>query len=437
MEPEINVGIVSGSELRLVLHHIYHCASTGTHAEGPQTFSLTPGGKIAWLGIEHDVVDLQPTARDCTFDVADVTIGVNFHWERRETQKFTGAAKIIVEDDKITLVNRLPLEDYLMSVISSEMSATANEEFLKAHAVISRSWIMAQILNRDGKGKSDTPYHATDHEIIRWYDREDHANFDVCADDHCQRYQGITRQTTPTVRTAVEATRGLVLTDENGAVCDARFSKCCGGVFEEFENCWEPVHHSYLTVRRDDDDEQAYPDLRIEENTRKWILSRPEAYCNTDDGDILGQVLNNYDLETRDFYRWHVEYTQQELAALIKERSKIDFGGIVSLEALERGTSGRIVRLRITGTKRTMVIGKELEIRRTLSPSHLYSSAFVVEAGQPDADGLPGRFTLLGAGWGHGVGLCQIGAAVMSAKGRKFDEILFHYFPGATLSHAY
>lgn len=227
------------------------------------------------------------------------------------------------------------------------------------------------------------------------------------------------------------------MTDEKGTVCDARFSKCCGGVFEEFENCWEPVHHSYLSVRRDEDDEQAYPDLRIEENARKWILSRPEAYCNTDDGAILGLVLNNYDLETHDFYRWHVEYTQQELAALIRERSQIDFGGIVSLEALERGTSGRIVRLRITGTKRTMVIGKELEIRRTLSPSHLYSSAFVVEAGQPGADGLPVRFTLLGAGWGHGVGLCQIGAAVMSTKGRKFDEILFHYFPGATLSHAY
>lgn len=437
MEPEINVGIVSGSELRLVLHHVYHCASTGIHAEGPQTFSLTPGGKIAWLGIEHDVVDLQPTARDCTFDVADVTIGVNFHWERRETQKFTGAAKIIVEGDKITLVNHLPLEDYLMSVISSEMSATANEEFLKAHAVISRSWIMAQILNRDEKGMSTPSCHATDHEIIRWYDREDHANFDVCADDHCQRYQGTTRQTTEAVDLAVNETAGMVLTDKDGELCDARFSKCCGGVFEEFENCWEPIHYHYLKATRDSEKPSAFPDLKVEENAKAWIEGAPEAFCNTRDKEILGQVLNNYDQETTDFYRWTVEYTQDELGALIKERSGIDYGKILALEPIHRGTSGRLVRLRIIGTKRTMTIGKELEIRRTLSTSHLYSSAFVVEVPSRDADGVPESFRLRGAGWGHGVGLCQIGAAVMGARGYNFRQILEHYYADSSLTKLY
>lgn len=436
MEPRIDVGIVSGSEINVVLHKYFHTQQTGSEVEGPQTFSLSPDGKIAWQGVEYETLDFEPCEKACTFDVADVTIGVNFHWERRETQKFTGAMRIIVEGDKITLVNRLPLEDYLMSVISSEMSATANEEFLKAHAVISRSWLIAQIINRKKESTTNSST-VTDNEIVRWYDREDHANFDVCADDHCQRYQGITRQTTPTVKAAIEATRGLVLTDENGEVCDARFSKCCGGVFEEFENCWEPEHHSYLSVLRDDEDENDYPDLRVEENARHWILTSPTAYCNTNDKSILSQVLNNYDQETNDFYRWHVEYTQEELSELIKERSGIDFGGIVSIEAVERGTSGRIVRLRITGTKRTMIIGKELEIRRTLSKSHLYSSAFVVESGPANTDGLPQHFTIIGAGWGHGVGLCQIGAAVMSAKGKHFDEILFHYFPGANLSHRY
>lgn len=323
-----------------------------------------------------------------------------------------------------------------MSVISSEMSATADEEFLKAHAVISRSWLLAQILNRNKEVKEPSCM-LSDDEIVRWYDREDHVNFDVCADDHCQRYQGITRRTTPTVLRAVEATRGLVLTDADGNVCDARFSKCCGGVLEEFENCWEDVPHSYLKARRDSDAEDDFPDLRDEDNARSWIAGRPEAYCNTSDPDILGRVLNNYDRETADFYRWEVNYRQDELAALVHRRSGIDFGGIVSLEPLSRGRSGRMTRLRITGTKRTMIIGKELEIRRTLSPSHLYSSAFIVEHGKTGADGLPEEFTLRGAGWGHGVGLCQIGAAVMSARGYAYDSILYHYFPGAELTTIY
>lgn len=436
VEPVISVGIVSGCELHVGLNNTYTTA-TGVCATGPQVFTITPNRRILWQGCEYDEIILDTADSDCSFEVDDVVIGVNFHWERKERQRFIRSLKIIVEGDSLTLINLISLEDYLKSVISSEMSATAGREFLMAHAVISRSWLIAQIRKSRSGSAGPCPCTVTEDEIVKWYDREDHLNFDVCADDHCQRYQGVTRQTTPAVDEAIDATRGLVLVDENGAVCDARFSKCCGGVFEEFENCWEPVHHSYLEARLDDADEDHFPDLRVEENARKWILGRPAAYCNTSDPDILGQVLNNYDRETHDFYRWRVDYTQARLAGLIRERSGVDFGGIVALEPVERGTSGRIVRLRIVGTKRTMIIGKELEIRRTLSQSHLYSSAFVVEASPADATGLPAAFTLHGAGWGHGVGLCQIGAALMGARGMTCRDILAHYFPGAILSKAY
>ena len=320
------------------------------------------------------------------------------------------------------------------------MSATAHEEFLKAHAVISRSWLLAQIVKADRISDQGTEYTAfteTEDERIRWYDREDHVNYHVCADDHCQRYQGITRQTTDRVQRVIDATRGLVLVDKDGELCDARFSKCCGGVFEEFENCWEPKHYHYLEALRDDVDEHDFPDLRKEEAAREWILNRPAAYCNTEDKEILGQVLNNYDQETTDFYRWKVSYGAEELSELAKRRSGIDFGRIIAMEPVERGTSARLTKLRIVGTKRTMTIGKELEIRRTLSESHLYSSAFVVEAGEADQSGYPSSFTLHGAGWGHGVGLCQIGAAVMGAHGASFEHILAHYFPGSKLTNHY
>ena len=438
-EPEIKVGILSATEIRVVLLNEYETGCCGA-VRGPQTFSYAPGGKIAFQGKEYSVLEFRPAEKDAAFEVYDVTIGVNFHWERRETQRFKGALRNIVEGEKLTLINILSVEDYLMSVISSEMSATASGEFLKAHAVISRSWLLAQIdkslalSNANGEYSSST---ITEDEIIRWYDREDHVNFDVCADDHCQRYQGITRQTTPTVREVIEATRGLVLLDNDGKLCDARFSKCCGGVFEEFENCWEPKHLHYLEAARDGADERDFPDLTKEENARRWIMERPQAYCNTSDAGILSQVLNNYDQETTDFYRWTVGYSQEELSALIRERSGIDFGDIKALEPVQRGTSGRLVKLRIVGTKRTMIIGKELEIRRTLSASHLYSSAFVVETEGNTAQGLPARFRLYGAGWGHGVGLCQIGAAVMGANGTPFQDILLHYFPGARLSRLY
>lgn len=440
-QPNVKVGILSATEIRVAFLKSYTCTESGAASEGPQTFSLTPEGKIAWQGTVHDTLTFIPAeTAGSSFEVFDVVIGVNFHWERRETQRFSGSLSIIVEGDKLTLINILPVEDYLKSVISSEMSATASLELLKAHAVISRSWLLAQIDKNKKIETSGTHYCActhTDDEYIRWYDREDHVNFDVCADDHCQRYQGITRQTTPTVAAAVEATRGQVLTSD-GELCDARFSKCCGGVFEEFENCWEPRHHSYLEARRDSTHPLDFPDLRREENAREWILSRPEAFCNTSDSEILSQVLNNYDQETTDFYRWTVEYTAEEIAALVRERSGMDFGEIIDLQPVERGTSGRLSKLRIVGTEKTLTIGKELEIRRTLSPSHLYSSAFIVERINPDpATGVPARIRLRGAGWGHGVGLCQIGAAVMGAQGYGYGEILLHYFPGAEITQLY
>ncbi len=438
MEPTISVGILSAASIDIDLLGDYNVA--GTAVRGPQTVSVTPDGEIAWAGqVFKNELLFTPAEKGDIFEIKDVVIGVNFHWERRENQRFSGSAKFIVENGKLTIINVLPVEDYLLSVISSEMSAHASLELLKAHAVISRSWLLAQIDKNKKIVAAGDGYSActeTVEERIKWYDREDHVNFDVCADDHCQRYQGVTRQSTPKVAEAIKATRGQVLMAD-GELCDARFSKCCGGVFEEFENCWEPKHYKYLRARLDNVDEENFPDLRPEANAKAWIEGRPEAFCNTADKNILSQVLNNYDQETTDFYRWTVTYTREELARLVRERSGIDFGDIVDLQPVERGTSGRLVRLRVCGTKRTMVIGKELEIRRTLSPSHLYSSAFTVERLDLDADGVPARIVLRGAGWGHGVGLCQIGAAVMGAKGYGYQQILGHYFPDSELKALY
>ena len=439
MEPKVSVGILSAPVINIVLLGDFNVA--GTAVQGPQTISVTPEGRIAWAGQEFDGELLfEPAAADAIFEIKDVVIGVNFHWERKEDQRFAGSARFIVEHGQLTIVNILPVEDYLLSVISSEMSAHASLELLKAHAVISRSWLLAQIDKNKQIVDSGEKYCAsteTDTERIKWYDREDHVNFDVCADDHCQRYQGVTRQSTAKVAEAINATRGQVLIYD-GKLCDARFSKCCGGVVEEFENCWEPKHYHYLGARRDGVDENNFPDLRNEQNASEWINSRPDAFCNTADAEILSQVLNNYDQETTDFYRWDVHYTQEQISELVRDRSGIDFGNIVDLQPVERGTSGRLVRLRFVGTKCTKVIGKELEIRRSLSKSHLYSSAFTVERHDVDpATGIPAAFTLHGAGWGHGVGLCQIGAAVMGAKGYDYLQILKHYFIDADIKALY
>ena len=435
-EPKVQVGILSEPQIEFILLNSYHIK--GKEIAGRQVVTYVDG-QIRWQGHLYDELLFDPMHEESdAFDLLNVTIGINFHWERKEDQRFMGALKIIVENEKLTGINVIHVEDYLTSVISSEMSATASLELLKAHAVISRSWLLAQIHKNKAITASQSLYSAftqTDQELIRWYDREDHTHFDVCADDHCQRYQGITRASTEMVRQAIAATRGQVLMWE-GNICDARFSKCCGGAFEEFQYCWEGIKHPYLSKQRDSKTGSGLPDLRVESEADQWIRTSPEAFCNTKDKKILSQVLNNYDQETTDFYRWKIEYKQDELSELILKRSGIDYGQILDLIPVERGTSGRLVKLKIRGSKRTMTIGKELEIRRTLSTSHLYSSAFVIDKADI-VDDVPGRFILTGAGWGHGVGLCQIGAAVMGEQGYPYDTILLHYYIGATIDKLY
>lgn len=443
-EPVITVGILSGKEIGFSFPKEF-ISSDGIAICGIQQ-AVYRKGKICWQEKEYDELSFTPQ-RDTSsfFELQDVTIGINFHWERKEVQRFKGELKIIVEDDRLTAINIIPIEDYLTSVISSEMSATASLELLKAHAVISRSWLLNKLKVANGKLKvimhpdntANFELSTLPSQLIKWYDHETHKNFDVCADDHCQRYQGITRASTPQAIEAVFATRGEVLMYE-GEICDARFSKCCGGAFEEFQNCWENVKHPYLIGQRDSKTETRLPDLTKEVEADKWIRTSPAAFCNTHNKQVLSQVLNNYDQETTDFYRWRVCYSQQELSELIHKRSGIEFGKIIDLIPVERGTSGRLVRLKIVGTLRTLIIGKELEIRRTLSSSHLYSSAFVVDKEyKEDEKEIPSRFILTGSGWGHGVGLCQIGAAVMGEQGYKYKEILSHYYPGSAIEQQY
>lgn len=443
-EPVITVGILSGKEIGFSFPKEF-ISSDGIAICGIQQ-AVYRKGKICWQEKEYDELSFTPQQDTSSFfELQDVTIGINFHWERKEVQRFKGELKIIVEDDRLTAINIIPIEDYLTSVISSEMSATASLELLKAHAVISRSWLLNKLKVANGKLKvimhpdntANFELSTLPSQLIKWYDHEAHKNFDICADDHCQRYQGITRTSTPQAIEAVFATRGEVLMYE-GEICDARFSKCCGGAFEEFQNCWENVKHPYLIGQRDSKTETRLPDLTKEVEADKWIRTSPAAFCNTHNKQVLSQVLNNYDQETTDFYRWRVCYSQQELSELIHKRSGIEFGKIIDLIPVERGTSGRLVRLKIVGTLRTLIIGKELEIRRTLSSSHLYSSAFVVDKEyKEDEKEIPSRFILTGSGWGHGVGLCQIGAAVMGEQGYKYKEILSHYYPGSAIEQQY
>ncbi len=403
-EPFVTVGIVSGQKIQFSLNGAYN--AKGETIEGDQKVEFSEGG-ILWNGNQYRELTFTPQSSQASFSLHDVTIGVNFHWERKETQVFLGTLRLVVEADKITAINELPVEQYLASVISSEMKATAGLELLKAHAVISRSWLLAQMQRRKDSQEQKNGFFSfikKDDELIRWYDREDHTIFDVCADDHCQRYQGITKQTCKAVEQALKATKGQILYYDD-EICDARFSKCCGGVTEEFQYCWEDTPKPYL-------------------------VSIQDPYCNTSDKEVLSQVLNDYDLETNDFYRWTVEYSTEELSKLVNEKMKDDFGQITDLIPMERGKSGRIWKLKIVGTKKTFIIGKELEIRRALSETHLYSSAFDVEK---TAKG----FRLHGKGWGHGVGLCQIGAAVMGQQGYNYEQILLHYYRGAEIKCIY
>ena len=437
-EPIVSVGIVSGDEIRFQLNGTYTIGNkevTGKH------IVKFKDGQILWNSMVYQELCFTPQDDDISFTLEDVTIGVDFHWERKEAQTFLGKLRFVVDGDKLWAINELPVERYLASVISSEMSATSSLELLKAHAVISRSWLLVQMRRRKaiemGVQTASAPVKVSDEEGVVWYDSDAHTLFDVCADDHCQRYQGITKATSPHVEEAIKATRGQLLM--NGKeICDARFSKCCGGVSEEYEYCWDNTHKPYLLSVVDNAPLGTAPtiDLTDEKTAQEWILSSPEAFCNTKDAAVLGQVLNNYDQETQDFYRWTVDFKQSELAELIRRKSGLDFGEIIDLQPLERGKSGRITRLKIVGTKITRIIGKELEIRRVLSESHLYSSAFVVERSEV-VNGVPQHFRLIGAGWGHGVGLCQIGAAVMGEKGYRYDEILHHYYQTAAIQAQY
>lgn len=437
-QPDVTVGIVSAQKIHFSLNKPY--LAKGEKVLGEQVVEFSEGG-VLWNGNQYSQLTFHPQSADASFSLSDVTIGVNFHWERKEAQTFLGTLRFVVESDKIVAINELPVEKYLESVISSEMSATSSLELLKAHAVISRSWLLAQMKKRREVAESGNNFFSftkKEDTLIRWYDREDHTLFDVCADDHCQRYQGITKETSPHVAEAIRQTKGQILMDGE-EICDARFSKCCGGITEEFQYCWEDTPKTYLTAVRDIalGVEHTLPNLTNEEEAEKWIRFNPPAFCNTQDKKILSEVLNDYDQETVNFYRWNETLSQEKLQQLIADKLKMDLGAILDMKAVERGKSGRISKLQIIGTEKTFTIGKELEIRRTLSDSHLLSSAFVVDKYDKDEQGVPQRFELIGAGWGHGVGLCQIGAAVMGEQGYHYDAILLHYYQGAEIKKLY
>ena len=449
-EPLLRVGLMSDRALpsvRLTLAGRYK-ASTSEVLQSGEYIVSNAGGSVRLAGsalINAPSLALTPSDFDANrATIHGITIGVDFHWERSESQTFQGSVVLSPQSDGLLVINELPLEVYLVSVISSEMSASAPRELLRAHAIVSRSWLLAQMTSRYkpagdiSRDKGAAADQGSETETIRWSGRENHADFDVCADDHCQRYQGISKAFSKEAFEAVGDTRGKVLMwgDE---ICDARYSKSCGGMTEEFRAAWEDHDVPYLQAVYDGEDDGAgYPmPLSGESNAEEWIKSKPAAFCNTESVDLLARILPRFDQETRDFFRWEVEYSNEELSRIILDRTGLDLGRVVSLEAIERGSSARIVRLKIIGEKRTAEIGKELFIRRALSRSHLYSSAFVVETDGDLSSTYPKRFKLIGAGWGHGVGLCQIGAAVMAERGYAHDQILGHYFFDAALRDLY
>lgn len=444
MQPEVTVGILSARQVSFEFSGIYSTRDI-TIVTGRHTACISPTGlALDWDGRSYTTITFTPTsANGDSFSIDGVTIGVGFHWQRQENQRFRGSLILTVNEGKIQVINSVAIEEYLTSVISSEMNSQSPMHLLRAHAVISRSWVMAQIEAREKSALKKTDVLSVKNgEIMRWWDHEDHKLFNICADDHCQRYQGLGRVNRAAAG-AVSDTRGLVLTavtpDGKRKLCDARFSKCCGGMTEVFSSCWEDSdEHPYLQGRRDDLLSESTPDLRIESNSGRWIASRPEAFCSEVSEDTLARVLNGYDRLFDDYYRWSVTLSQEEICSLLSSRADINVGKVINLQAIERGTSGRIVRLHILGTKGQVTIGKELMIRRALSPSHLLSSAFTVSRQfSSDDSGIPSSFTLHGAGWGHGVGLCQIGAAVMAERGYDFRAILSHYYPGSQLTNIY
>jgi len=437
-EPKIKVGICLGTKITINLLNEYYIKNIGILLYGRYNALISndiitifdSGDNVIYSNKE---ISILPSKQDKnTFEIEDVTIGIDFHWEKKENQRFCGDLDLIIEDNNVSAINNVKIEKYLVSVISSEMNANASEEYLKTHAIISRSWVLSRI---DADKQKKFNFEDTDTKRIKWYGREEHSNFDVCADDHCQRYQGITRASTNNVINAIEATKGTVLYSNN-EICDARFSKCCGGVSEDFENVWEDEKVEYLTAIKDSASNQIKIDLTNEEKAKEWIKTTPDAFCNITDSNLLSTVLNDYDVTTTNFYRWHICYSQKEISEIIKERSGIDFGQVIKLTPLKRGRSGRIYELEVVGTKKTYIFGKELEIRKVLSKSHLYSSAFVIEYGEYD-NNIPNQINIYGAGWGHGVGLCQIGAVKMIEEGYNHEKVLKHYFKGAELKKIY
>ncbi len=440
-EPVISVGLLTDKKISFELHGDFYSFGFSQTFSGIYTAEISGNSIICKseknkIEISDEIIFEPNNFKLESFIVRDVVIGKDFHWQRKEKQRFKGSLKIKRINGQISAINLLPLEDYLVSVISSEMSARSSLQLLKAHAVVSRSWLLAQILSPSDKNNSSSQFIDTDHEIIKWYDREEHEFFDICADDHCQRYQGITKIITQFAQKAIDQTKGLVLM-QNNEICDARYSKACGGITELFENVWDSNQHKFKSIV----DYKFEPDnfnlnLTKEANARKWILSDPPAFCNVKDKKVLSQVLIDFDQETEDFYRWKTEYTQQQLKALLKEKLGKDLGDILDLIPIQRGVSGRLIKLKIRGSKNSLIIGKELEIRKALSKSHLYSSAIVIDKEEIVND-IPQKFIIHGAGWGHGVGFCQIGAAVMASSGYMFDEILLHYFKDLKLKKIY
>ncbi len=442
-EPTVSVGLMTGAETIDFELKDRFVAGAGAHFGAGSYRARAAQGQVEIVDsadrpvIVAQRLRLKPAAATSSFVVRDVIIGIEFHWQRKQDQEFQGALDLRLDSDgRLMVVNEVPVEAYLTSVISSEMSADAHPELLKAHSIISRSWLLAQMKPWKKERHSHSSLvqrFGAEQQLIRWYGQENHEDFDVCADDHCQRYQGITKVTSPGAYEAIRATFGQVLVyDEE--LCDARYSKSCGGMTESFDAAWEDERMPYLAVSYDGETFPSGFDLPLsdESNAERWIRNSPPAFCNTNDKTILRKILPDFDQETTDFYRWRVTIAQDELQELLREKLGIDFGVIRKLEPVERGASGRIVRLRIVGKREKMIIGKELEIRRALSPSHLYSSAFVVESDRSNK-----AFTLIGAGWGHGVGLCQIGAALMAERGHDFRRILEHYYRGAQLSGLY
>jgi len=438
-EPIISVGIMDGqTEVAGRFEGNYYVEGAGQFS-GNFSAKATDGVIVLFDAHNIEITRSQKIRcianPDSLFYISNVTIGIDFHWERREEHAFKGNLILWLRDNGvIAVINEISLEDYLQSVISSEMNSQAPKEFLKAHAILSRSWLMAALLRKNtSHHQQNATEKITEHEIIRWYDREDHDLYDVCADDHCQRYQGVTKIISRHAEDAVRETRGKVIT-HGDAICDARYSKACGGLTENFAIAWENKDVRYLTSISDSP--IPHRPLGRDEDAEHWIMSRPAAYCNTEDEKLLEKVLPDIDRETHDFFRWKIEYPREELEEILREKAGFDFGTLYDIVPRHRGPSGRISRLQIVGSKKSVVVGKELEIRRWLSRSHLYSSAFVVKM-HHNKQGAIDRVVFHGAGWGHGVGLCQIGAAVMASTGFTAEEILAHYFPGTKLQRLY